>query len=94
MAEKHAVLTGNTRRFGNQVQLADGRVVDTAPEIVYLDSLEDAAEVAHQIGLGHAEHGHPDDVEVDEKSGKVVQRKFVYDDSHHKAHGRKSGKRD
>lgn len=92
MAEKHALLTGPTRRFGNQVQLEDGTVVDTGPEVIYLDTLEQVAEVAHQIGLGHAKHGHPDDVEVDEKSGKLVQRPFEYDDAHHRKHGKKKGR--
>lgn len=92
MAEKHALLTGDTRRFGNQVQLEDGTVVDTAAQVIYLDSLEEVAEVAHAIGLAHKKHGHPDDVDFDEKTGPV-QRKFVYDDSHHKKHGRRAGKK-
>lgn len=91
MTEKHALITGDTRRFGNQVELPDGRSVDTTAHTIWLDSLEDAAEVAHQIGLGHAQHGHPDDMELDEK-GKWVQRPFAYDDSHHRKHGRKGGK--
>lgn len=93
MAGKHAVLTGDTRRFGNSVTLLDGREVDTAPAVIYLDSEEDAAEVAHLIGLGHAEHGHPDDVDIDPKTRKPVQRKFVYDDSDHRKHGRSAGKK-
>lgn len=92
MAEKHALYTGNTRRFGNRVQLEDGTEVDVAPDVIWLDSMEEAAEVAHAIGLAHAEHGHPDDVEFDDK-GKPVQRPFVYDDSHYKKHGRRAGKK-
>lgn len=91
MAEKHLLLTGDTRRFGNSVTLPDGREVDVTAPVVYLDSLEDAAEVAHQIALGHVAHGHPDDMELDEKSGKWEQRRFVYDDGHHKKHGRRKG---
>lgn len=91
MAGEHALLTGDTRRFGNRVTLPDGTEVDTTPAVIYLDSAEDAAEVAHQIGLGHAEHGHPDDVDI--VKGKPVQRKFDYDDSHHRKHGRSAGKK-
>lgn len=91
MAEKFALLTGNTRRFGNRVALPDGTEVDTTPDVIYLDSLEQVAEVSHQIGLAHVEHGHPDDVDIDAKTGKVVQRDFVYDDAHHRKHGKKKG---
>lgn len=89
--ERHAVLTGDTRRFGNSVTLPDGTVVDTAPALIYVDSAEVAAEVAHQIALGHVEHGHPDDIDI--VKGQPVQRKFAYDDSHHKKHGRRAGKK-
>lgn len=88
MAGTHALYTGDTRRFGNKVTLPDGREVDTTDAVIYLDTHDDAIEVAHQIGLAHVEHGHPDDVEVDVKTGKPVQRKFAYDDSHYKAHVR------
>jgi len=84
MAEKHAILTGPITGL---VRLPDGSEVDVTPALVYVDSPEQAAEVAHQIGLAHAKHGHPDDVELDAK-GERVQRAFAYDDSHHKAHAR------
>jgi hypothetical protein len=73
----HAVFTGDTRRFGNRVTLPDGTEVDTTPAVIYLDTHEQALEVAHQIGLGHVEHGHPDDVDI--VKGKPVQREFKYD---------------
>lgn len=88
--EKHVLLTGP---ISGPVRLADGTEVDVTPAVLEFDSLEQAAEVAHAIGLAHAEVGHPDDVEVDEKTGKRVQRPFVYDDSHHKKHGRRAGKK-
>lgn len=83
---KHVVLTGPIK---GAVTLPDGSVVDVTPATIEVDSLEQAAEVAHQIGLHWQANGHPDDVEYDPKSGKNVQRKFAYDDSHHKAHGKK-----
>lgn len=93
MAETHALLTGDTRRFGNRVTLSDGTEVDTSAPVIYLDSFEQAAEVAHQIGLGHVEHGHPDDVEADPETKNVVQREFAYDDSHYREHGPKTEKK-
>lgn len=86
MAEKHAVLTGP---ISGPVRLSDGSEVDVTPGVVYADSPEQAAEIAHAIGLAHAKAGHPDDIEIDPKTGERVQRKFVYDDSHYKAHGKK-----
>lgn len=90
MAGEHALYTGDTRRFGNTVTV-DGEVVDVTAPIIYLDSHEQAVEVAHAIGLAHAEHGHPDDVDI--VKGKPVQRAFAYDDSHHRKHGRRAGKK-
>jgi FMN phosphatase YigB (HAD superfamily) len=53
----HAVLTGPIR---GTVTLADGTVVDVRPDVVYVDSPEQAAEVAHLIGERHEVEGHPD----------------------------------
>lgn len=86
MAERHALYTGDTRRFGNRVTLPDGTEVDTTPGVIYLDSHEAAIEAAHQISLGHVEHGHPEDIEM--VKGQPVQRAFKYDDTHYKAHKR------
>lgn len=91
MAEKHLLVTGDTRRFGNRVTLPDGSEVDVSADVIELDSMEQVAEVMHQIGLAHVEHGHPDDVDI--VDGKPVQRKFKYDDAHHKKHGRSAGKK-
>lgn len=77
MAETFAVLTGDTRRFGNRVTLDDGTVVDTTAAMIPAASAEQAAEIAHQIALGHVEHGHPDDVDIEK--GKLIQRPFEYD---------------
>jgi hypothetical protein len=57
MAEKHALITGPIKGV---VTLPDGREVDVTEHVVYLDSLEDAQAVAHQIGLRHEEQGHPE----------------------------------
>ena len=88
MAEQHAVLTGPIK---GPVQLPDGTQIDVSPQVVYVDSLEQAAEVAHAIGQHWAKHGHPDDFDIDEKTGERIQRKFVYDDAHHKKHGPRAG---
>lgn len=77
MAETFAVLTGDTRRFGNSVTLDDGTVVDTSAPLISAESAEQAAEIAHKIALGHVEHGHPDDVDFED--GAPVQRPFEYD---------------
>lgn len=52
----HAVFTGPIR---GTVTLADGTVVDVRPDMVHLDSPEQAAEVAHLIGERYAAEGHP-----------------------------------
>lgn len=91
MAGKHLLMTGDTRRFGNRVTLPDGTEVDVSAPVIEVESAEVAAEIAHQIGLAHAEHGHPDDVDI--VKGKPVQRAFAYDDSHHRKHGRRAGKK-
>lgn len=90
MAGKHALLTGPIK---GPVRLVDGTEVDVSAPVIFLDSPEEAAEVAHAIGQHWQKHGHPDDFDIDEKTGERVQRKFAYDDSHHKKHGRKAGKK-
>lgn len=71
----HVVLTGPIQ---GTVTLEDGTVVDVSPVAVEVGSPEEAAEVAHQIGLRYAAEGHPDDVERDPETGEMVQREFVY----------------
>ena len=92
-AERHVLLTGDTRRFGNRVTLPDGTEVDVTAPVIEVESPGVAAEIAHQIALGHVAHGHPDDVDFDPKTRKAVQRPFEYDDSHHKSHGVRAGKK-
>jgi hypothetical protein len=75
----HVVLTGPVSGFKT---LGDGTVVDVGPETVEVASLEQAAELAHLIGLHHAANGHPYDVDqlLDPETGRTVpvQRPFVY----------------
>jgi hypothetical protein len=52
----HAILTGPIRRT---LTLADGTEVDVRPDVVYVDTPEQAAEVADLIGQHHADRGHP-----------------------------------
>lgn len=52
----HAVITGPIR---GSVFLADGTEVDVRPDVVFVDTPEAAAEVAHLIGERHAADGHP-----------------------------------
>lgn len=85
-SDGHVVMTGP---ISGPVVLADGSVVDVTPEAVEADSAEHAAEIAHAIGQHWAANGHPHDVEIDEKTSQRVQRKFVYDDAHHRKHGKK-----
>lgn len=89
-SDGHVVLTGPIR---GPVVLADGSVVDVTPEAIEVGSQEEAAEIAHAIGQHWAKVGHPDDFDLDEKTGQRIQRKFVYDDAHHKKHGRGRGKK-
>lgn len=89
-SDKPVVLTGPIK---GPVQLADGTQVDVTPIAVEADSEEHAAEIAHAIAKHWEKHGHPDDFDLDEKTGQRVQRKFAYDDSHHKKHGRRAGKK-
>lgn len=52
----HAVVTGPIR---GTVTLADGTVVDVKPDVVFVDSPEQAAEVAQLVGDRYAAEGHP-----------------------------------
>lgn len=72
---EHVVLTGP---ITGTVTLDDGTVVDVTQPVVGVESPERAAEIAHAVGLRYAEEGHPDDIEVDEESGELVQRPFDY----------------
>lgn len=70
----HVLLTGP---ITGTVTLDDGTVVDvTQPVIPVTD--EQAAEIAHKLGERYAAEGHPDDIELDEETGELVQREFVY----------------
>jgi hypothetical protein len=55
-SDKHAVLTGPIR---GTVVLADGTVVDVSPDIIEVDTIEQAKEISHHIGLRHEAEGHP-----------------------------------
>lgn len=85
-SDGHVVMTGPIRGV---VQLADGSQVDVTPIAVEAESAEHAAEIDRAIGKAWEETGHPDDVEIDEKTGKRVQRPFKYVDNH----GRRAGKK-
>lgn len=54
--DKHAVIVGPIRK---EFTLSDGTVVDTRPDVVMLDSPEQAAELAHLIGQHFETYGHP-----------------------------------
>jgi hypothetical protein len=56
MTIPHAVLTGPIR---GTVTLADGTEVDVRPNVVYVDTPEQAREVADLIGARYAKEGHP-----------------------------------
>ncbi len=53
----HAVLTGP---IAGHVALADGTKVDVSPQVVIVDTPEQAAEVADLIAREYAANGHPD----------------------------------
>lgn len=72
---EHVVLTGP---ITGAVTLEDGSTVDVSPAAISAGSPEQAAAIAHAVGLRYAEEGHPDDVEADPKTGKLVQRPFDY----------------
>jgi hypothetical protein len=76
MSGQHAVLTGPIRA---DVTLADGTVVDVRPDVVYVDSPEQAAEVAFLIGEHYARRGHPmldDDMVFVHEPTSVTQAHF------------------
>lgn len=52
----HVLYTGPIK---GTVTLADGTAVDVKPDVIYLDSHEQALEVAALIGERHATEGHP-----------------------------------
>jgi hypothetical protein len=54
----HAVMTGP---ITGTVTLSDGTVVDVAADFAYVDTPEQAAEVADLIGRRYATEGHPKD---------------------------------
>lgn len=83
---KPVVMTGPIR---GSVQLADGTEVDVNPIAVEANSAEHAAAIDRAIGEAWEALGHPDDVEIDQKTGKRVQRPFKYVDNH----GRRAGKK-
>lgn len=53
----HAILTGP---ITGAVVLDDGTRVDVSPQIVYVDTLEQALEVADLVGREYAANGHPE----------------------------------
>jgi hypothetical protein len=63
----HAILTGPIK---GSVVLGDGTEVDVKPTIVYVDTPEQAAEVADLIGQRYAAEGHP---EHDHEDGFVYE---------------------
>lgn len=52
----HAVLVGPIRK---DMTLSDGTVVDVRPDVVFVESLEHAHELAHLVGEHYAANGHP-----------------------------------
>lgn len=56
MSGQHAVLVGPIR---TDLTLSDGTVVDVRPDVVYVDTPEQAAEVAFLVGEHYARRGHP-----------------------------------
>ena len=73
-ASGHVLLTGP---ITGTVTLDDGTVVDVTQPVIAVDDAR-AAEIADKIGRRYAEEGHPDDIEVDEETGELVQRPFDY----------------
>ena len=70
----HILLTGPIQGV---VEMGDGRIVDVSPAFIEVSD-DDAEEIAHRIGVRHAEEGHPNLVERDEETGEMVQRPFDY----------------
>ena len=58
MSDKHVVLTGPIR---GSVTLPDGTEVNVTDKVIYVDDVETALAVAHEIGLRFEAEGHPDD---------------------------------
>lgn len=54
--DKHLVLVGPIR---TDITLDDGTVIDVRPNVVPVDTLKQAAELAHKVGEHYAKHGHP-----------------------------------
>ncbi len=53
----HAVITGAIR---GEVTLDDGTVVDVRPGVVFVETAEQAAEVATKVGERYEAEGHPE----------------------------------
>lgn len=70
----HAVITGPIQSL---ITLEDGTVVNASPDVIYLETYEQALDAADKIGKHYETNGHPDDIEQDE-NGNYVQRPFVY----------------
>lgn len=71
----HLVLTGPVTGIAT---LADGTRINITPGAVEVSSKAEADELAHLIGLRYQAEGHPDDIEVDDETGELVQRPFEY----------------
>jgi hypothetical protein len=56
-SDKHVVVVGPHIR--GYVQLADGTQVDVSPDVIEVDTLEQAKEISHQVGIRFEEEGHP-----------------------------------
>lgn len=71
----HLVMTGPIR---GTVTCADGTIVDVTGPGLEATTPAQAAEIAHLIGLRYATEGHPDDVELDPATGRMVSVPFEY----------------
>jgi hypothetical protein len=71
----HVLLTGPVV---GTVTKRDGTVIDVTPTVIEVADQAEADEVSHLLGLHYAAVGHPDDIELDDESGEMVQRPFVY----------------
>jgi hypothetical protein len=56
-SDGHVVVTGPV--YG-KMTTSDGTEYDVSEQVIEVNSLEHAGELAHQIGVHHEEHGHPD----------------------------------
>lgn len=70
--DTHAVLVGPIQA---NLTLADGTVVDAYPPVVYVDTYEQAQEVAHLVGQHYADNGHPTDPEFTYNKAASAPRK-------------------